>query len=145
MKVVINACFGGFSLSPEGERAYLAKKGKTPYFYKQTKYSFRYGVNEYTRLDAPENDLFYHTLLKDLGPVFSEFPEGDDLYFSCRDIERNDPDLIAVIEEIGAGHRTGASGQCAELKIVEIPDGTEYFIEEYDGNEHIAEVHQTWR
>ncbi len=30
------------------------------------------------------------------------------------------------------------------LKIVEIPAGTEYTIEEYDGIEHIAQVHNTW-
>jgi len=32
----------------------------------------------------------------------------------------------------------------ADLKIVEIPDGTNYEIDEYDGNEHVAEVHRTW-
>jgi hypothetical protein len=28
--------------------------------------------------------------------------------------------------------------------VVEIPDGTDYEISEYDGNEHIAEKHRTW-
>ncbi len=37
-----------------------------------------------------------------------------------------------------------SNGACAELKIVEIPDNVEYSIEEYDGNEHIAEVHRIW-
>jgi hypothetical protein len=31
------------------------------------------------------------------------------------------------------------------LEIVEIPDDVEYTIEEYDGLEHIAEKHRTWR
>jgi len=31
------------------------------------------------------------------------------------------------------------------LAIVEIPDDVEYTIEEYDGNEHVAEAHRTWR
>jgi hypothetical protein len=57
-----------------------------------------------------------------------------------RDYERNDSDLVKCIEEIGEA----ANGKCAEIKIVEIPDGIEFTIEEYDGLEHIAEKHQTW-
>lgn len=53
---------------------------------------------------------------------------------------REDPLLIQAIEELGEE----ANGRCAKLKIVEIPDDVEYEIEEYDGNEHIAEVHKTW-
>jgi hypothetical protein len=68
----------------------------------------------------------------------------DGAYFSEYNIDRADPILVRVVEEMGAGHRTGASGQYSNLVVVEIPDGTEYTIEEYDGQEHIAEVHQTW-
>lgn len=60
--------------------------------------------------------------------------------FSEYDIPRNDPALIQVIEEMGAR----ANGSYAELKIVEIPDDVKWTISEYDGNEHIAEVHRTW-
>ena len=55
-------------------------------------------------------------------------------------LERDDLILIAVVEELGEA----ADGGCAELKIVEIPDGVNWQIEEYDGLEHIAEVHRTW-
>jgi len=58
------------------------------------------------------------------------------LYFERRD----DPLLIQVIEELG----TRANGPLAKLKIVEIPDGTDYTIISQDGLEHIAEVHRTW-
>jgi hypothetical protein len=57
-----------------------------------------------------------------------------------RDIPRDDPDLIAVIESMG----DEANGSCAKLRIVEIPDGTKWEIKEYDGNERVAEVHSTW-
>ena len=32
----------------------------------------------------------------------------------------------------------------SELKVVEIPDDVEYDIQEYDGNEWVAEKHRTW-
>jgi hypothetical protein len=56
------------------------------------------------------------------------------------DIPRDDPKLVAVVEELGQE----ANGQYANLKIVEIPDDAEWQIEAYDGQEHVAEKHQTW-
>ena len=60
--------------------------------------------------------------------------------FFDRDIPRDDPILIKVFEELGYA----ASGFCADLKIVEVPDGVDWYIEEYDGNEWVAERHRTW-
>ncbi len=57
------------------------------------------------------------------------------------DIERNDPILIDIIETLGI--EKSSSGY-SELKIVDIPDGINYTICEYDGNEWVAEVHRTW-
>jgi hypothetical protein len=56
------------------------------------------------------------------------------------DIERDDNNLIKVVEEL----REKANGECAELKIVDIPDDTKWTIEEYDGIEWVSEVHETW-
>lgn len=56
------------------------------------------------------------------------------------EIERSDPDLVLCVEALGPA----ANGEFARLRVVEIPDGTDYSIEEYDGNEHIAESHRTW-
>ena len=36
------------------------------------------------------------------------------------------------------------SSCCAELKVVEIPDGVDYIITEYDGLEQIEETHRVW-
>jgi hypothetical protein len=55
--------------------------------------------------------------------------------------DRSDPKLIQVIEELGSEK---ASGSCAKIALVEIPDDVEFTIEEYDGLEHVAEKHRTW-
>jgi hypothetical protein len=60
--------------------------------------------------------------------------------YDLPDMPRHDPDLVAVVEEMGRL----ASGTCSHLKVVEIPDGIDYVIEEYDGMEWIAENHRTW-
>jgi hypothetical protein len=57
-----------------------------------------------------------------------------------RDIERNNPILVEIVEQLGEA----ADGEFAELKVVEIPDDVQWQIEEYDGNEWVAEKHRTW-
>ena len=57
------------------------------------------------------------------------------------EIERDDPVLLQVIQEVGL---EAAGGKYAELKIVEVPDGVKWHIHEYDGMEHVAEDHRTW-
>lgn len=59
---------------------------------------------------------------------------------SSLDIERNDPRLIQIVEELGED----AAGYGAMLKIVEIPDDVEWEIDEYDGSEWVAEKHRRW-
>lgn len=52
--------------------------------------------------------------------------------------ERNDPELIAAIEEFGEDE---ASGYYSSLSIVQIPDDcTDYCIHEYDGAESVIFV-----
>jgi len=61
-------------------------------------------------------------------------------WFNHREIPRNDSDLVRVVSELGEK----ANGFCASLKIVDIPTDVQWFIEEYDGNEWVAEKHRTW-
>jgi hypothetical protein len=53
---------------------------------------------------------------------------------------RADPDLIAAVEELGEG----ANGELSNLKVVEIPDGIEWYVSEYDGVESIHQDHEIW-
>jgi hypothetical protein len=54
---------------------------------------------------------------------------------------RQDPRLVAAIEKVGEDE---ASGEQAKVRVVEIPDGVEWGIEEYDGIESIHEKHRSW-
>ena len=118
MKIEINKCYGGFSLSPAGCYAYARRKGITLYEDKQYSYM-----------------TIYYTQPKDEDVKFTSYS-----YFSDRDIERNDPALIETIEELGSE----ASGNLASLKVVEIPDDVDWEIDEYDGIEWVDEKHRTW-
>jgi len=55
-------------------------------------------------------------------------------------IERNDPLLVQVVEELGAS----ADNIYSELKIVDVPDDVKWYIHEYDGLEAVYEQHRIW-
>jgi hypothetical protein len=90
MKIVINACYGGFGLSKEALALFNERSGTVVTY-----------------------DI---------------------------EIKRNDPILVEIVEQLGEA----ADNRFSELKVVEIPDDVQWTIEEYDGNEWIAEKHRTW-
>jgi len=114
MKLVINGCYGGFGLGHKAVLRYAKLKG--------------------FELEWTEEHGFYHYYKKGVDESL------DERYFSDGDISRDDPVLIQVIEELG----NEASGRCANLYVVEIPDEVKWIIKEYDGYEHVAEQHRTW-
>lgn len=118
MKVAINRCYGGFGLSDDAFEKLLERKGIA--FEKEQ------GVS----------DLLGHTYYRD------GMCGTDEGYISEYEFytDRSDPDLIAVIEEM----KEAANSWAAEIAIVDIPDGVEWHIAEYDGYEHVAENHRTW-
>ena len=133
MKLVINSCYGGFHLSPKALKRYLELKGKNAYFYKQTKYEYRDGIYEFTRIDdidAIKSSLFIYCTTIDYGKVTNTYPSGP---FADCPIKRNDKHLIQTIEELGEEANTTVS----RLTIVEIENGRWYKINEYDGYESI--------
>jgi hypothetical protein len=96
MKIVINRCFGGFSLSPRA------------------------------------NALFRR--------IEKVKPDDEENYFSAYDIPRDNPTLIKIVEKLGED-----AGDRSCLKVVEVPDDVNWYIEEYDGMEYVAERHRTWK
>jgi len=57
-------------------------------------------------------------------------------------LDRTNLELIGGIEEYGSDV---ISGSFSELKIIDMPDGIDYEILDYDGMEPIHEVHRVWR
>ena len=108
-KIVYNGCFGGFSLTDAAIRRYLEIKG-VPFTEEESEFSFR---NCRFRIGT------------------SVMGEGK--YFYDWEIERTDPVLAQVVEELGKA----ASGYCADLCIRELAPGTRYILREYDGSEWI--------
>ena len=130
MKVVINTCFGGFGLSPLAVKRYGELKGIPLYMYAE------YGghLRQVSYDKEPPFVPYYYTI-----PNLTEWQ--DEYCFHERDIPRDDPILIRVVEELG----DKANGEYAKLSIIEIPDEVDWEISEYDGNESIEEVHRSWR
>lgn len=113
-KIVYSACYGGFGLSHEGLRRYAEIKGL-----EVKERPMEMGGKDFTSV---------------VGPVYTV---GGKDYFSARDIsDRADPALVQVVEEMGAA----ASSRFADLKIRELPAGTKYRIDEYDGFESVVTV-----
>ena len=63
-----------------------------------------------------------------------------DGYGSKFDHDRTNTKLVECVESLGVG----ANGFCARLTVVDIPDGIEYEIDEYDGLESVHEAHRSW-
>jgi hypothetical protein len=89
MKIVINTCFGGYSLS---EKAY-------------------------SELGIPWDGYGY------------KYEE-----------DRTNSKLVEVVEKLGKE----ADGRFSKLKVIEIPDDVDWYIDEYDGSETVREQSRSW-
>jgi hypothetical protein len=138
MKIVINIQFGGFGLSPAAVKRLAELRGRKCFFFKHVT-----GMKYRRVVEGAEGfcgDLFWSAF------DVPELPdEMDNDFFKVHYLtnnpdERTDPLLIRVVWELGRK----SWGACAELKIVEVPNGVKWEISEYDGLEHVAEIHRTW-
>ena len=139
MKIVINTCHGGFGLSHEGILRYLELQGKQVWVEESEDWEghFNYWlVPKEERVINRESDFW--SLTMEEKTAYNE--AWRDQNFSYREIARDDPILIHVVEELGVA----ANSRYSELKIVEIPDDVAWQIDEYDGAEWVAEKHRTW-
>ena len=149
MEIVINRCFGGFGLSPKAYKRLAELQGKQCFFFGGIREK-----NEITLEQAESSGLFFQAFSVNNPNDFSQADwhllsdaEKDASNKRYRSVvidnmsqDRTNHLLIQVVKELGEA----ASGQCADLRIVEIPDGVDWEIDEYDGNESIHEKHRSW-
>jgi len=76
--------------------------------------------------------------LKDNNHKIGHKIEKEETY---RNIDRDNESLVKVVEELGEDK---ASKPASKLKIVEIPDGVEWYMGGNGGGEYIIEEHRTW-
>jgi hypothetical protein len=142
IKIVINSCYGGFGLSPDGAVAFYKRKGIKAYCFKDD-HSTDYDNRKYLPLDKEDKKegFLFFTIFSVPNPNEVDKKElWDKYHLSNYDIKRDDQDLVAVVESL----KKKANGACANLTVVEIPDDVSWSIQEYDGNEWVAEEHRTW-
>lgn len=137
MKIVINNCYGGFGLSEKAIFRLAELKGITLY-----PEDGKYGLKTYYTVPVnertPELADWHSASMEDRQAANEAYTRE---HFYARDLPRDDAQLVHVVEELGAKE---ASGDYAELKIVEIPDNVEWEIAEYDGSEWVSEKHRVW-
>lgn len=120
MKIAINTCFGGFTVSREVVEKLRAKGHK-----------IIIDGEFYNDGSGPRTDgdrWGYH--------IYNEnFGIDDENHYA----HRSHPDLIKAIEE-----SKNPSGSLSKIEIVEIPDNVKWEIDDYNGMESVHETHRIW-
>lgn len=128
MKIVINAQFGGFSVSTKALKK-LIEEGAEGVVQYQKGHWICTAMRKDENLNNTGGGYYVHHIHEDVlkkGEEVYSFNNTKNLNIRC------DPVLIQIVEEMG----DEASGLCATLEVV-IADGHCICIEEYDGAESI--------
>lgn len=146
-KVILNKCYGYFSVSGVGYAKYCEKIGKPCFMYKM---SFDQDLDKvtYTKKNIYEDrvgifDIFLTKYIGDVTTRPNSLIHDKDIQDAIIDLDsdhREDPILIEVVEELGED----ANDWCSQLKVVEIPDDLDYVIDNNDGIETLHQRVQTW-
>ncbi len=115
MKIVVNRCFGGFGVSRKAVE-FMAERG-----------------NEQAKAELDE--ILSGKYVNAVYDIYFGYSEKFNFEYN-----RIDPDLILAVETL----KDEANSGCSKLEVVEIPDGIEWEITDYDGMETIHEKHRTW-
>jgi hypothetical protein len=152
VEIVINKQFGGFSISALAVKKLAELDGRDCYFFKNSCIGGDDNFEEITLEEAGKCFFWFAFSVKNPEDYFPKEKRGKDGFFTAynnawekigldnRELDRSNKNLIKVIRELGKK----ANGPCASLKIVKIPDGVDFEIDEYDGMESIHEKHRSW-
>lgn len=138
MEVVINADYGGFGLSHEA-LLWLHERGcksivrkATEYFGNNTKDLEKAKKVWKQYLEDKKDGIFVYTFSPDMEYILSE--KNYEKSF------RSDPLVIECVKTL----KEKANDRYSALEVITIPDNINWEIDEYDGLEHIEEVHRRW-
>ncbi|MBC2037906.1 hypothetical protein [Listeria marthii] len=140
MKIILNKCFGGFTLSHiaflhlcELKRidvhAYLVKENEGTFQFKKIDKWYKTSNNLSEHIRYLKNELPKLELSLQENHNFLEYVNLD-----LDGANRADLDLIRTVEIFGGAANTIYS----KLTVVEIPDGNDFIIHEYDGFESVV-------
>jgi hypothetical protein len=131
VKLVINKCYGGFGLS-EAAYARLIELGVPTCPWDNENHGLAIADMQH-----PESN--HEGALN--AAMFSSLVQSRYYASWTREEEhRSHPLIVQVVEELG----DKANGRCARLRVVEIPDGVDFEIDEYDGMEKVRETSRSW-
>lgn len=141
MKIVINKCFGGFGLSHEAIKLYHEIKGnKLTCCILSDDYKNQKVIKVNPNANEIKNSWLVHYYINKKINVNDLAADLNDAYWYEGCVERTDPTLIEVVSRLGEK----ANGNHAKLSIIEVPDGIDWEIDDYDGQETVEEVHRRW-
>ena len=124
-KVVYNACYGGFSLSKEACQRYWDIIGQQVWI-EDSQWGFTvWLIPPEERIEKKE---WSSRTMDELIAYHLEYSKQT---WYNRNVDRHDPVLVQVVEELG----DKANGECAKLSIEEVYGP--YRIDEYDGYESV--------
>lgn len=109
-------------LSHEAVKECLRRKGKKCFAYR-TDVKNKKRLVPLNETEDDVNQAFIYYSSKDLGTQ-TTLARLIDYIFCPETLPRHDTDLVATVEQLG----DRANGNWTKLKIVEIPDGTEYAV-----------------
>jgi hypothetical protein len=132
VKHVLNKSYSAcFRLSVEALKAYYTRKGREIFV-----------LDEYEAYFIPFHDYLkrHDALALSKHTTTHEWNELNSLRYDQYMVPRNDPDLVAVVEELGLA----ASGKNTLLIVVDVPDGIETVMTTDNGYETLHEKHRSW-
>jgi hypothetical protein len=155
MKIVINESYGSLHLSIKATRRLAELMGRECYFYEQ-----KDGIFVLATEILNYNDDYHHYFCFDIPNIQNVIDNAKmvgqneeynvykkhEIYFSgdgdFTAISRTNPLLVQVVEELGRE----CDVRCVVLKVVEIPDGVDWYIDEGScaSGECVRELHRVW-